>query len=446
MPLPESGHINPSLKLARGLQEHGHRVIYCGIRDLEETVRAEGFEFECLLEEVFPRGFQTEVKARAAHLRGLHRLRFMRELVQQETRMFECLLRGEVDRLIEQLRPDLVICDAMLPEPALVCHGHRVPCLILHTSIPHQCGPLQPPLSSSMIPGKGLGKRARISWEWFRLILKMKVSGTMLRWVGLEPAYHRYRLELARKHGYPPEGLDFTGSLNGVRSPMLVLCPRDFSEFREAKPAVEYIHTGPCIDLVRQETMFPWERLSEDKPLILCSLGTMEIHPDRAKRFQRAILGTARQRPQWQFVVATNRWEHLQDGMQSLPNVVAVARVPQLKLLQRAAAMVTHGGFNSVKECLYFGVPLVVVPVQFDQHGIAARVVHHGLGVRSDIDKLTQEQLLVQLSQVMEDPAHRLALERMKALFREAEQEADPARLVSRYLSDEGRPGERRGA
>lgn len=64
-----------------------------------------------------------------------------------------------------------------------------------------------------------------------------------------------------------------------------------------------------------------------------------------------------------------------------LPRNVRVERwLPQVEVLAQSALFVTHGGFNSAKEALSQGVPLVVVPIGADQHYTAARVEALGLG------------------------------------------------------------------
>ena len=55
--------------------------------------------------------------------------------------------------------------------------------------------------------------------------------------------------------------------------------------------------------------------------------------------------------------------------------------LPQVTLLERAAAAVTHGGNNSVTEAMTFGVPLVVLPFSTDQFAGAAAVVDAGFGI-----------------------------------------------------------------
>ena len=50
----------------------------------------------------------------------------------------------------------------------------------------------------------------------------------------------------------------------------------------------------------------------------------------------------------------------------------------QLEVLQHADVFVTHGGMNSSSEALYYGVPLVVIPVTGDQPFVAKRLTEVG--------------------------------------------------------------------
>lgn len=53
---------------------------------------------------------------------------------------------------------------------------------------------------------------------------------------------------------------------------------------------------------------------------------------------------------------------------------------PLPALLREVDVVVCHGGQNTVSEALLCGVPLVVAPIQFDQHAVAARVAALGAG------------------------------------------------------------------
>jgi UDP:flavonoid glycosyltransferase YjiC (YdhE family) len=56
--------------------------------------------------------------------------------------------------------------------------------------------------------------------------------------------------------------------------------------------------------------------------------------------------------------------------------------VPHSDVLPHASAIVTQCGHGSTIAALRHGVPLVCVPLFADQPDIAARVVHHGAGIR----------------------------------------------------------------
>lgn len=62
-------------------------------------------------------------------------------------------------------------------------------------------------------------------------------------------------------------------------------------------------------------------------------------------------------------------------------NFLIVPRVPQIALLERVRAFVSHGGMNSVNESLSFGVPLVVIPQMSEQELVGRQVEALGAGV-----------------------------------------------------------------
>lgn len=62
-------------------------------------------------------------------------------------------------------------------------------------------------------------------------------------------------------------------------------------------------------------------------------------------------------------------------------NFVVRNHVPQLRVLERAALFVHHGGANSVNEALYYGVPQVIVPQHAELLFNARQVERTGAGV-----------------------------------------------------------------
>ena len=80
--------------------------------------------------------------------------------------------------------------------------------------------------------------------------------------------------------------------------------------------------------------------------------------------------------------------------------------VPQLDVLRRTDAVVTHGGSNTIDECVLAGVPMLIYcGYQTDMAGNTVRVAHHGLGlageardgvreIRGRLDRLLGDGLL----------------------------------------------------
>jgi zeaxanthin glucosyltransferase len=429
-PVDDHGHVNPTLRIARTLQSRGHRVVYCGIPDLEALVAPEGFEFLPVLEDLCPKGFQAEMLARASELRGLKLLRFAREVQHHEDRFYAAVLAGAFDKPFARLRPDLLLCDVLLPEPPLAAHGAGVPCLLLNTTLPLRQEAGQPPLTSPLIPDDGVVSRVRLRMAWWRATYRHRLG----LWLGSRSVRHLVRL--ARHYGFPQERLDFDGITLKPWGPELVLCPREFAELTppQGAPRGEYLYAGPSVDLERQEPDFPWERLHAGRPLVLAYLGTLPYATDLDARLFRTVRDAAARRPDWQFVLGVGRKLDPAAFDAAAPNVIAVRRAPVVSLLRRATAMITHGGFNSVKECISLEVPMVVLPIQYDQPGISARVVHHGLGVRADAASVTPEALLALLDEAATVPRYRENLRRFRARFEAAEQDLPAADVIENFL------------
>ncbi|MEU3710956.1 glycosyltransferase [Streptomyces catenulae] len=68
------------------------------------------------------------------------------------------------------------------------------------------------------------------------------------------------------------------------------------------------------------------------------------------------------------------------DGIEPAPHVRLVDRLAQPLLLECADLLVTHGGYNSVREAIRTGTPMAVLPNFGDQPHNAARVAELGLG------------------------------------------------------------------
>ena len=86
-------------------------------------------------------------------------------------------------------------------------------------------------------------------------------------------------------------------------------------------------------------------------------------------------------------------------------NVRLEPYVAQPLLLEHCDALVTHGGFNSVKEALGAAVPMVVVPITADQPYSAERCAAIGVGVAIGADDRTPETIRAAVRRVLGEPS-----------------------------------------
>ena len=100
------------------------------------------------------------------------------------------------------------------------------------------------------------------------------------------------------------------------------------------------------------------------------------------------------------------------------PNVRIERHVPQTQLLPRCDAFISHGGFNSVKEALACGVPLVVLPLMSDEPYSAERCAALGVGRALPPADRTAEALRDAIRAVLTDGRYRASAEEVGAEMR----------------------------
>jgi MGT family glycosyltransferase len=155
---------------------------------------------------------------------------------------------------------------------------------------------------------------------------------------------------------------------------------------------------------------FPWDWIDGRRPLLLVSLGTINFQGN-GRFFQKVADAVAPMDVQAVIIAP--------DGVdfEPPPNVLVCELVPQLELLQKVDAVVTHGGQGTVSETLAVGRPMVVAPIRDDQPLIAAQVERIGAGVTVRYSRVTVEQMRGAIDTVLNDKAYRTAAERVQASF-----------------------------
>jgi UDP:flavonoid glycosyltransferase YjiC (YdhE family) len=156
------------------------------------------------------------------------------------------------------------------------------------------------------------------------------------------------------------------------------------------------------------DSPFPWERLPADgRPCILVCFGSHLSPPVETYPAICASLG-----PDEAFFVCVLKDLCNDPAIAELgPHTLTAAFAPQLELLDRCAVMVHHGGASSVMECMSRGVPMIVVPLGYDQHVLGRAVERAGLGIVVEPAAVTPDVMRRALLDLLARPSPVVAID-----------------------------------
>jgi UDP:flavonoid glycosyltransferase YjiC (YdhE family) len=99
----------------------------------------------------------------------------------------------------------------------------------------------------------------------------------------------------------------------------------------------------------------------------------------------------------------------------TLPNNIFIERyIPQSAILDRCAAVISHGGSGTVLAGLSRGLPQLCIPQAADQFANAAACSAAGAGI-AITDNVTSESINTALTQIITNPTFGVAANRVAA-------------------------------
>jgi MGT family glycosyltransferase len=191
----------------------------------------------------------------------------------------------------------------------------------------------------------------------------------------------------------------------------LVFTSKEF--FGEVRLPDHYQFVGPVIHKREGKTNFGWEKLHEapGRNKILVSIGTTFNHEHKKNFFAKVIEAFGRGPYTVVVVCDPLLFEHWPD------NFIVQLNIPQLEVLPYLDAVVCHGGHNTVCESLTNGLPLVVIPIAYDQSHVASRVVKTGAGLRLNFNRFKAIHLKEAVQEILENPSFKNAAALLKSSF-----------------------------
>jgi MGT family glycosyltransferase len=300
--------------------------------------------------------------------------------------------------LLEPLQADGLVWDQLNPAAGSVAEHLGMPHATICVAVPWHEDPTVPPqatgLPYSTRPSARLRYRLSYAgWRWF--------TGAMVKTI------NRFR----RQWNLAP-----LGHIDQVFSPLAQisqLLPEFDYPRRRLPPCFHYVGSlSSCRPAAPDD--FPWEKL-DGRPIVFASLGT--TNDGTNWEVYRRIVEACEELPA-QLVLSFGRVdqddEHREPIRKLARKSLVVDFVPQLAMLQRAAVMITHAGGNSTAECLAHGVPMLALPRNADQPGLAQRIVQCGAGLRGSMFRSSAAELRELLRRLLSEESFRLRAQAMQ--------------------------------
>lgn len=326
------------------------------------------------------------------------------------SRMEHCLkiAEGEFDSIMSSYNPDIIVAGFFVSMEALLLrYKYKRPIAITTTYLRH---PNEDPAITSMR---------------FLAFHAQEISSRLMNAADSTGNYNGSTASITK----------FIRPLTKV--PELITCPRELehSNFVHTRERTTYVEPSILIEPVPE---------AEDPPtypyITYSSAGSrVRDYVESAKKLFNILQKTADRSEfknrLFQLAVGYKLKEEFRD-FKGYKRVEIVEWANQVEKLQHATSAVIHGGLATIKECIYYGVPMVVVPFGKDQMDNALRIVNNKVGRLEMLDTLSADKMSRALMDVEGNKLLNENLTRMKDLFVKREAEKPSVNIILTTITE----------
>jgi zeaxanthin glucosyltransferase len=400
---PYTGHLNPLSALAREIQSKGHRVTFLQISDLESQVRSQGINFYPIGETIYRRGAMAETFANLGKLSAIKALQYSLDFCVQMVEM----VCQDAPSAIAAIGIEALIVDRLEPVGETVAEYLQLPfvCVASGQAIHRRTD--VPPFFTAWRYNNAQWAQIRNRIAYFGLDRGCK---PILQTIN----HYRNRWNLPDyPYIYAPH----------PKATHIFQQPPAF-EFPLSDLPNNYHYVGPLRNAQPRSRPFPYEKLHQLKQhcletgqaLVYASLGSVQNTKENVFRCIAAACASLNV----QLIIAHGGGMSAQTA-RSLPgSPFVVEYAPQPEILSYVDLAITHAGMNTTLDALSYGVPLVAIPITFEQPGTAARIRATGVGEIVALNKLNIPKLRSAIARVLTEKTYRKNAQRIQQSIQQA--------------------------
>ncbi len=412
------GPTNNCVGIGQILRARGHRIVFIVEESFAGTLEAKGFEERLM--RLGPTPAQPEVPGQfwIDFIRDTAPV-FRKPTIEQLAGFIAPTWRALVDgamyvhprltEIIDELAPDVVVEDNVVGFPALTASGRPWVRIV-------SCNPAElkdPAISpfSSGYPTADPGDRSTFLAEVDRTHRDL--------WAEFD-AFCRTQGDDGLHYG--PLGPDFIGE-----SPWLDLYayPAEADYRRERPLGPTWHRIDSSVRVADEPWTLPEHLRSRDGALIYLSLGSLGSADVALMQRLVDLLATTEHR----VIVSKGP---LADQIVLHDNQAGEAFLPQPAIIGEVDLVITHGGNNTVTEAFHHGLPMIVLPLFWDQVDNAQRIDETGFGRRLATYDFRDEELTDAIDELLADQALAGRLAAMSRRIRASSGTVRAADLIER--------------
>lgn len=376
------GPTNNCIGIGDVLRRRGHRVVFVIEESFKGTLEAKGFEERLMrlgpppIEPEVPGQFWKDFIRDTAPV-------FRRSTLEQLEGFIAPTWQALVDgarfvdsrlaEIFDEVRPDVIVEDNVVSFPAISAYGR--PWVRIAS-----CNPLE--MKDAALPPtfSGYATADRSGWREFREEY-VRTAGEM------QAAFSEFCVE----RGAPPlTRLEFIHQSPWLN---LYLYPDELDYSRDEALGATWSNLGTSV----RDTDAAWHAPARDgAALIYVSLGSLGSADVALMRRLVDVLSRTPHR----YVVSKGP-QH--EAYELAGNMTGAEFLPQTSILPNVDLVITHGGNNTTTECMYFGKPMIVLPIFWDQHDNAQRVHEKSLGTRVPTYTFDDEDMTAAIDRLLAD-------------------------------------------